>query len=65
MSMTFTTFRTHHGSRWSQMKRRFAEWRRRAYSRRELQRLSDATLRDIGISGCDAQRESTKPFWMT
>jgi uncharacterized protein YjiS (DUF1127 family) len=40
------------------------EWRRRSRTRHELETLSDATLRDIGISRCDAARESQKPFWM-
>jgi uncharacterized protein YjiS (DUF1127 family) len=25
--------------------------------------LSDAMLRDIGLSRADAERESTRPFW--
>jgi len=33
-------------------------------SRRELEGLSDATLRDIGITRCDAHCEMNKPFWM-
>ena len=64
MTMTFTTYQTHHTSRWSQVKDRIGEWRRRSHSRQELDSLSDATLRDIGISRCDAHRESHKPFWM-
>ena len=31
--------------------------------RRQLQGLSDAMLRDIGLSRADAERESTRPFW--
>jgi hypothetical protein len=31
---------------------------------RELESLSDATLRDIGITRCDCHREMNKPFWM-
>ena len=31
--------------------------------RRQLQSLSDAMLRDIGLSRADAERESTRPFW--
>jgi len=30
----------------------------------ELEGLSDATLRDIGITRCDVHREAHKPFWM-
>lgn len=49
---------------WDQIHRRIAEWQRRSRSRHELETLSDATLRDIGITRCDAQREIRKPFWM-
>jgi uncharacterized protein YjiS (DUF1127 family) len=41
-----------------------AQWQRRFRSRRELESLSDATLRDIGITRCDCHREMNKPFWM-
>jgi len=59
-----TTFRTHRLFSWNQVKRGIAEWQRRSYSRCELESLSDATLRDIGITRCDAHREMHKPFWM-
>jgi uncharacterized protein YjiS (DUF1127 family) len=58
------TFPTHRLFSWDQVKRRIAEWQRRSLSRNELEGLSDATLRDIGISRCDAHREIRKPFWM-
>ena len=48
---------------WDHIARRIAEWQRRSRSRQELQGLSDATLLDLGITRCDAQRESRKPFW--
>jgi uncharacterized protein YjiS (DUF1127 family) len=38
-------------------------WRRRAYERQTLVTLSDAMLRDIGITRCDAMNEASKPFW--
>jgi uncharacterized protein YjiS (DUF1127 family) len=41
-----------------------AEWRRRAHSRSELMNLSDADLRDIGLSRCSTEIEASKPFWM-
>ena len=63
-TITMTTFRATHLSRWDQLKLRVTEWHRRARSRRELEGLSDATLRDIGITRCDAHREMNKPFWM-
>ena len=64
-TITMTTFRVTQTSRWDHhLKLRVAEWQRRARSRRELDGLSDATLRDIGITRCDAHREMNKPFWM-
>lgn len=64
--MTATTMTTerNHSFRWDQIARRVAEWQHRARSRQELQGLSDATLRDIGITRCDVHREAHKPFWM-
>ncbi len=64
MNNTFTTVRTQRFSGWTQVKHCIGQWRRRLRSRHELEGLSDATLRDIGISRCDAQRETNKPFWM-
>ena len=63
-TITTTMFWATHASRWDQLKFRISEWQRRARSRRELEGLSDATLRDIGITRCDARREMDKPFWM-
>jgi uncharacterized protein YjiS (DUF1127 family) len=63
-TITMTTFRARHLSHWDLLKLRLTEWQRRARSRRELEGLSDATLRDIGITRCDAHREMNKPFWM-
>ncbi|HXQ42499.1 MAG TPA: DUF1127 domain-containing protein [Candidatus Udaeobacter sp.] len=39
------------------------EWRIRARERRQLSALSDAMLKDIGISRADASTEFEKPFW--
>jgi uncharacterized protein YjiS (DUF1127 family) len=63
-AMTMNSFRTSHPSQWDQIKRRIGEWQRRSRSRHELESLSDATLRDIGVTRCDAHREIHKPFWM-
>jgi len=63
-ALTFTV-PTHGISRLSAVKTSIIEWRRRSLSRQELEGLSDATLRDIGISRCDAHFEAHKPFWMT
>jgi uncharacterized protein YjiS (DUF1127 family) len=54
----------YHSSRWSQLKRHFAKWQRRAHSRHELMNLSDRTLRDIGLARCDVGTEGPRLFWM-
>jgi uncharacterized protein YjiS (DUF1127 family) len=46
------------------VKHRLLEWRRRLRSRRDLMNLSDTELRDIGLSRCNAEFESSKPFWL-
>ena len=38
-------------------------WRSLARQRRDLARLSDEMLKDIGISRVDALREAKRPFW--
>jgi uncharacterized protein YjiS (DUF1127 family) len=38
-------------------------WAERARQRRHLARLDDALLKDIGLTRCDAEMESAKPFW--
>ena len=55
--------RPYHSSRWSQLKRHFAKWQRRAHSRHELMNLSDRTLRDIGLARCDVRTEGPRLFW--
>ena len=40
-----------------------AVWRQRMRQRRQLARLDDALLKDIGLTRCDAEMESAKPFW--
>jgi uncharacterized protein YjiS (DUF1127 family) len=40
-----------------------ALWRRRARGRRELLRLGDLELKDIGIGRCATRVEARKPFW--
>lgn len=40
-----------------------ALWRQRAITRRELSRLDDRMLQDIGITLIDVEREASKPFW--
>jgi uncharacterized protein YjiS (DUF1127 family) len=38
-------------------------WHERARQRRALAQLSDAQLRDIGISRSAARQEASQPFW--
>jgi uncharacterized protein YjiS (DUF1127 family) len=42
---------------------RLAFWSERASQRRQLARLDDRMLSDIGISRAEAYRESSKWFW--
>ena len=38
-------------------------WRERGQQRRALAGLDERFLRDLGITRCDAEVESSKPFW--
>ena len=38
-------------------------WDQRQRTRRQLAKLNDSQLRDIGLSRGDAQLEAYKPFW--
>jgi len=38
-------------------------WAERARARRDLGRLGDHLLRDVGIDRADAEVEAQKPFW--
>ena len=42
---------------------RLTRWRQLHRERRELARLSDAALDDIGLSRADILREVERPFW--
>lgn len=64
MNMTIIQYAAQRGSPWDAFKRQLSEWRRRSWSRYELQQLSDSTLRDIGLSRCELHHEVAKPFWM-
>jgi uncharacterized protein YjiS (DUF1127 family) len=48
---------------WSNVAATLREWRRRAQDRAELARLDNRMLRDIGLTRCDAEFLSNKPFW--
>ncbi|MBL8708972.1 MAG: DUF1127 domain-containing protein [Rhodospirillaceae bacterium] len=41
----------------------FQVWRERYRSRRDLMRLSDYQLKDIGLTRYDAEEEWRKPVW--
>jgi uncharacterized protein YjiS (DUF1127 family) len=64
MTKIFTSDMPSIGGRWGYVKHRLVQWRRRARARHELQGLSDQTLRDLGLTRCDAAQEAAKPFWM-
>lgn len=42
---------------------RYAGWREHARQMRDLRRMSDRDLKDIGLSRADAEREASKPYW--
>jgi uncharacterized protein YjiS (DUF1127 family) len=42
---------------------RVLSWHERARERRQLLRLSDQMLRDIGVGRADVEAEASKPFW--
>ena len=63
-NLSLSTSRPYRCSRWGQVKHQIAEWRSRVRSRHELMNLSDRTLRDIGLTRCDAGFEAPKPFWL-
>ena len=42
---------------------RLPVWEERARQRRQLLRLDDHLLKDMGMSRADAYREAHKPFW--
>jgi uncharacterized protein YjiS (DUF1127 family) len=44
---------------WRQLRR----WQQLAAQRRQLASLSDAALKDLGISRADAYQEAERPFW--
>ena len=59
-NITMTPFRL----RWGPLGFFVVEWPRRVRTRHELEGLSDATLRDIGITRCRVHRNFNKLFWM-
>ncbi|WP_244613404.1 DUF1127 domain-containing protein [Modicisalibacter radicis] len=43
--------------------RRLRRWQQLHHERSQLWSLSDATLRDIGLSRADVEREASRSFW--
>jgi uncharacterized protein YjiS (DUF1127 family) len=41
----------------------FEVWRQRLSDRRALAQMDERSLRDIGVTRCDALYEARKPFW--
>ncbi len=48
---------------WSILWQRLELWAERRRQRRELLRLPDHVLKDIGISRAEVLNEAEKPFW--
>lgn len=44
---------------------RLGRWRQLRHERQQLWRLSDAALKDIGLSRADVVREASRSFWDT
>lgn len=42
---------------------RLQRWHQLRHERRQLWSLSDAALKDIGLSRADVEREASRPFW--
>ncbi len=42
---------------------RLRRWQQLRHERQQLWRLSDAMLKDIGLSRADVEREASRPFW--
>ncbi|WP_374439754.1 DUF1127 domain-containing protein [Pseudomonas panipatensis] len=51
-------------SGWRRVLARVSRWRELARQRRALAGLSDAALKDIGLSRADIYEEVEKPFWV-
>jgi uncharacterized protein YjiS (DUF1127 family) len=43
--------------------RQLRRWRDLYQQRHQLASLSDATLKDIGLSRADVEQEASRPFW--
>jgi uncharacterized protein YjiS (DUF1127 family) len=59
LRLALDTSKQHLSSALAQLSR----WRRLSKDRAELARMSDARLRDIGLSRADVLKEAARPFW--
>ena len=50
-------------SRWMALWKHVGRWYELARQRRQLARMSDAGLEDLGLSRADIHQESERPFW--
>jgi len=48
---------------WGRIQRQARLWHRRATTRRQLSRLDDRALADLGISRFEAEEEAARPFY--
>jgi len=48
---------------WRRLLALLAHWHRLAAQRRRLASLSEATLKDIGLTRVDVEQEFNRPFW--
>ena len=62
---TFTSFHTAKTwtTRFAELAKLFRTWQKRSRGRRDLARMSNHELSDIGISQADRYFETAKPFW--
>lgn len=42
---------------------RWQRWQQLRHERRQLWQLSDAMLKDLGLSRSDVEQEASRPFW--
>jgi len=49
----------------ARISQRILVWQSVSRQRRELRRISDHLLKDVGLSRVDADREAARPFWDT
>ena len=48
---------------WQFLRRSWRQWRLRARTRRDIARLDERTIRDLGLSPGQMMFEAQKPFW--